>query len=394
MSRVKEHEIDAVGLVELAYDLDAQDLDWLNALVVAARPGLDRGLGMFGMTAVAGAFSRPLSVVIGDSRFAAISAELNTDPSPALVRAFTTATTVSTMRRMLAPLHRSELARWDRVAGTHGVRDMIGILAHDGEGGTLNLAAASPRTERITPFERERWSRIAAHVGAALRMRRRLSELPNRVEAVLSRSGKVEHLSVELHDDHASTHALREATRNMARARGGKRGEGNDALALWPSMVSGRWTLVERAKHVEALENIPRRPPFADLAPIERACVELVRRGHGNKQIAYALGLSTGTVGSALSRAMRKLGVRTRVELISLGDVICLDTVARVLGPRATRAEIAVAALATTGLSNREIANQRRVSVRTVANQLASVFERVGVGSRAELAAMMRPPTK
>jgi DNA-binding NarL/FixJ family response regulator len=52
-----------------------------------------------------------------------------------------------------------------------------------------------------------------------------------------------------------------------------------------------------------------------------------------------------------------------------------------------SQAERAVAELATQGLSDETIAKLRGVSKRTVANQLSSVFKKVGVGSRFELAA-------
>ena len=51
-----------------------------------------------------------------------------------------------------------------------------------------------------------------------------------------------------------------------------------------------------------------------------------------------------------------------------------------------TEAERAVALLANEGLSNTEIAQVRGVSARTIANQLASVFAKLGIGSRVELA--------
>lgn len=50
-------------------------------------------------------------------------------------------------------------------------------------------------------------------------------------------------------------------------------------------------------------------------------------------------------------------------------------------------AEREVAHLAIRGLSNAEIAQMRGTRVRTVANQMASIFDRLGVVSRAELAA-------
>ncbi|MCC6872861.1 MAG: helix-turn-helix transcriptional regulator [Sandaracinaceae bacterium] len=51
-----------------------------------------------------------------------------------------------------------------------------------------------------------------------------------------------------------------------------------------------------------------------------------------------------------------------------------------------TRSEAEVAELAIHGKSNAEIAAARRTSVRTVANQMASILRKLGVGSRRELA--------
>ncbi len=390
-------ELDAVGLVELAYDLDAADDAWLHALVMGARPGLDRGVGMFGMLFGERGFTRPLaSAFIDADKMIAVSAEMMADPSNDVATAFTTTTDVTSMRLQLSRLAPHELATWDRVAGKQGMRDMIGVIAHDGEGGAVNIAAISTRTERITAAMRSRWSRIAAHFGAALRVRRRHRELNVNVAAVLSRDGRLHDVAAPLlKDNRDSREALQQGTRNMTMARGRLRRDEERALDMWPSMVSGQWTLVEReerdGKHVvEAHANVPRRPPLADLTPLERACAELVRRGHGNKQIAYALGLSLGTVGSTLTTTMRKLGVRSRVGLISLGDAPSLADVERVLGNTATPAEIAVAALAVAGMSNAQIAHQRGVAPRTIANQLATLFGRLGISSRSELAALVQ----
>lgn len=54
-----------------------------------------------------------------------------------------------------------------------------------------------------------------------------------------------------------------------------------------------------------------------------------------------------------------------------------------------TTAEAEVARLAVGGLGNGEIARRRARSARTVANQLASVYRKLGVGSRLELAARL-----
>src|SRR5687767_5833010 len=50
-----------------------------------------------------------------------------------------------------------------------------------------------------------------------------------------------------------------------------------------------------------------------------------------------------------------------------------------------TASEQAVAWMLLRGMSNRQIASARERSVRTVANQVASIFQKLGVRSRAEL---------
>ena len=52
-----------------------------------------------------------------------------------------------------------------------------------------------------------------------------------------------------------------------------------------------------------------------------------------------------------------------------------------------TAAEEEVVGLVLAGLSNAQIARRRGTRERTVANQLASIFRKVGVASRSELAA-------
>lgn len=57
--------------------------------------------------------------------------------------------------------------------------------------------------------------------------------------------------------------------------------------------------------------------------------------------------------------------------------------------PTLTTVECGVAIAIARGLSNAEIAAERGVALRTVANQVASVFAKLDVSSRAELAAKL-----
>lgn len=54
-----------------------------------------------------------------------------------------------------------------------------------------------------------------------------------------------------------------------------------------------------------------------------------------------------------------------------------------------TSAELEVARAIVRGASNAEIARQRATSVRTVANQVASILKKLDVGSRAQVAAKL-----
>ncbi len=82
-------------------------------------------------------------------------------------------------------------------------------------------------------------------------------------------------------------------------------------------------------------------------------------------------------------------GIRSRRLRLDLGEVLVLsfpihpprELVTRVL----TRAEEAIVELALDGASNADIATLRGTSSRTVANQLSTVFKKLGITSRAEL---------
>jgi DNA-binding NarL/FixJ family response regulator len=66
---------------------------------------------------------------------------------------------------------------------------------------------------------------------------------------------------------------------------------------------------------------------LAALSPREGEVLRFACLGHHNKLIAFELGLSSSTVRVLLWRAMRKLGVRSREELVRLaGSSASADT--------------------------------------------------------------------
>ena len=88
-------------------------------------------------------------------------------------------------------------------------------------------------------------------------------------------------------------------------------------------------------------------------------------------------------------------GPRGTVELTRVGDATIMirvpsetSIVERAAG--LTESERAVVALAVAGKSNRTIAAERGSSPRTIANQLASAYQKLGLSGRRELRAGLR----
>ena len=168
--------------------------------------------------------------------------------------------------------------------------------------------------------QRALWTRFAAHVGSALRLRRmRAAPSPDSAVAVLGPRGRLEHGTTATS---AARDDLEGAAKDMDRARGKLRRLDNEtACALWRAMVRGEWSLVDWVDHdgkrflLAQANRVPvtGRPQLTERELQVVACAAM---GHSNKLIAYDLGLSTGTVSVLLSRASKKLGVSGRVALI------------------------------------------------------------------------------
>jgi DNA-binding NarL/FixJ family response regulator len=142
--------------------------------------------------------------------------------------------------------------------------------------------------------------------------------------------------------------------------------------------------------------------------------------GVANKLVAIEQSLACSTVSESLQTAMGKLGFAGRAEFLKVmgclrssgsngasvkapesgvrvvGDVeLCwlfLPVEAFGLVPCLTSAERQVVTGVLNGRTNAAIAMARRTSCRTVANQLAAIYRKLGVSSRWELAAHVAGP--
>jgi DNA-binding NarL/FixJ family response regulator len=187
--------------------------------------------------------------------------------------------------------------------------------------------------------------------------------------------------------------------------------------ALLEGLVAGAWSVAAEfdgngCLYLVVRGNKPETRVARALTPLERQMLERVALGQSNKFVSYELGISQSCVSAYISSARRKLGVRSRTELVQLmqfGSVAAIEpraegfcveagesVVLRVVRePSATPASLTsserfIFRAILDGLSNAEIALRRGRSLRTVANQVASLFRKLAISSRAELVAQHR----
>lgn len=408
-----------IDVVEAAYDLESGEERWLKRLLRAVLPDLGFGGGATAHVARRSPSgwirSRPVGIGPLAERLDAV-ANLNAGASPeiweALLAEMTAIVSVAEQLRRHAPTTlrpAMELAQ-----EVTPLADCIGAFARAADGTSVQLYVPSATRVVIPPRTARAWRTILLHVGTALRLRNRLAGQTD-PEAVLSPSGRLEHAE-GLAKTNDARGRLVAAVRRIEEARGSLRREDPAAaLALWEGLVDGRWSLVDRwerdgRRYLVAHANPPEaiEDPRA-IGPSERLYLDYYLRGASVGEIAMALGRSAATVGRSLSAIKRRLRLGTRAELRQLAraeelrherielDDLTLDVLvadAPEVDPRwaerLSSAELGVARRVLGGRSDKEIASAREVSLRTVQNQLASIYRKAGVRRRGDLAARLR----
>lgn len=290
-----------------------------------------------------------------------------------------------------------------------GVRDCAYVNATNPDGDGVLFCITRGEPGRLDARLRSQLSMVAGHVAAAQRLLRSLVTGTASLAAIFEADGRVAHVE---RPHETSLSILRERVLAVDRARGRlRRTDPERALASWHALLRGQYSTVDRfesdqRRYVVAYVNEPSLLDPRGLTSAESAVAAWAARGHPEKVIAYELGLAQGTVSALLSRAYRKLGVRsraaliarleapTRIERVKLdhnADVLLFSAPSREHGALSalTPAEREVAVAAARGEDNRTIGKRRNVSPATVARQLASVYSKLGVSSRGELARLL-----
>jgi len=152
---------------------------------------------------------------------------------------------------------------------------------------------------------------------------------------------------------------------------------GEARLAAWTALTSGAYcVLVEERVYLFVTPERPSRP----LTQAELVVVDAAARALRGKEIAYTLGIAPSTVSATLSSAASKLGLSS-TDLARLARALVVGP-STANEPSLSDAERKVLALLLEGKSNAEIAHARNRSIRTIANQVASILRKTDSASR------------
>lgn len=258
------------------------------------------------------------------------------------------------------------------------------LLANTGDGGGLHVAFGTPESGEWRPARWSSFHEIAAHLAAAWRLRKALCAAMAPTAADTLRGAVVAH-------DRAC--AVRPAA---------------CAQELWPSLIAGRWSLLDTftaggTRYIVAHQNPAGCETLRALSTRERSTLELALVGRSGKWIAAEMQLSESVVTRTLHAALRKLGVTDAAALSGVRTAWFeplegLDAgvdlaIARLMPDAGIRANLSDAERAIVdgllgGKRIAVIARERGTSPRTVAHQITSTYQKLGVSSRRELLAL------
>lgn len=317
---------DPLDVLEAVYAFEREDGPWLAGLLDALEP-YDLG----------GGNAAYISLLDGPARVSTLENRSRLLPDETL-RRMAAELPLSMYRALHAPTPTAAGGvRFSEILSAHGItydpraREALGIpvppKAWAFAGGDLNATALvvfHSVGRDLSRSDRTVLDAVSAHLGAAMRLRRlaytqRADD--DVVEGVFTPDGRMLDARGQARET-AVRAPLLDAVRRSERAR--LRGATEEErLEVWTSLVEGRWSILESVERdgkrlLLACRNDPKTAPLRALTERERAVVSCAAYGHAYKFIAYELGIPLSTVAATLGRALRKLGVASRTELVTL----------------------------------------------------------------------------
>jgi DNA-binding CsgD family transcriptional regulator len=319
---------DPLRIVESSYVWDPDEHSWLTGIVTSADQ-FHVGGGVIGYTVTVGDRVDLGSFVVSEHASTADAARLAraiAGFSPAVAqRAFAPTEFVGNATSRLERIAR-ELGLDHTPAGVDDrIPQMWAVVGGNPHERAVVLCFPRHGAASHAPFPhraRRSLGLVGAHLGAALRLRALLPHTEPPTDAVLGTDGKlldVDAGAVDARARDSLVHAVITSERARSRMR---HAQPDEALQLWAALVRGRWTIVDSTERdgkrvILARRNQLRTSGLVELDDDERAVTWLAAFGHSYKYIAYELGVPIATVAGRLRRAMAKLGVVSRADLLT-----------------------------------------------------------------------------
>ncbi|MGM0557071.1 MAG: response regulator transcription factor [Myxococcota bacterium] len=318
---------DPIAVVEAAYTFDVDEETWLSGVAERARPFFPPEGCVSGTIMDLGDDFHVISAISDDpdhqnSNRVHAFFEL-ADELPELFDQLYSGTSLIAISDLLgaSPRDHPAFAHMQSVA----CRDFAGVVVCEPSGCVIQLGAELPSVSPTSENDRRIWNCLTSHIGAGFRLMRSVSDASlDSADAVLSPNGELEHSNHDVTEKDLWRRALREAAFNLERARSSLRHRRPyEALQLWKGLVRGRYSLVETfdtdgKRFYVARRNDPKVDSPKPLSQRERQVAAYVGLGLDNRCIGYTLGLSESTIATYVSRAIRKLGLKSRSDLIQL----------------------------------------------------------------------------
>jgi DNA-binding CsgD family transcriptional regulator len=326
MTTKRRAKLDVISLVEACYAPVPDDAAWLTGMCHALAP-LDRGYGITGIAYDArdpADLKLPVVVAPGrpESEATALRMHTKTFPPAVVYATYWTPPPVGNLAKMLERMSPTVLPLLRGMARELNMPNAFPVFGADADHRGVVCSLLAPPGDALPPKIVSALRSLSAHLATAYRLRRAVAEATSSApDAVLDPRGRV----LDARDGTQARDArtrLSEAVRRVEVARGRmRRVDPEGALDLWRGLVSGRWSLVDHVesdgkRYVLARRNPPDVPDPKALDTTERHVTAFAVMGRSNKYIGYMLGLAPSTVAHHLARATRKLGVRSRRELV------------------------------------------------------------------------------
>ena len=375
---------DWIGVLDAVYSATPDDATWARELTTALTPVFEasEGVTLMGVTHDANCTRGDLFLIESSWNRGLAAAERERDFSglgPEGFRAFFYPPIMVSSHSELEVDLSPESAAYIRGArAASGIDDAVGIVVHPAPGVVIVVHSVTTKKIAFTRNDRRTLMQLGLHIENAVRHRR----APGVVRGHLTTDGIVDLDSVAAE---VGT-SLAAGARRIEAARRSRRGDDGVALDLWHALVAGRYTLVPQQvggrTRYAVVENTLRAQRVRAFSKREIDVLSLAARGVPSKMVAYGLGLSASAISHALRDAAAKVGATSRLDLLRIAAMLASDPRTNASPATLTEAEQEIFVLLRQGLSNAQIAKHRSRSIRTIANQVASLLRKTKSPSR------------